>query len=544
MDAWAAAGLPVARTELVGPDRLAGRRILDIRQDAEFAAGHVPGAEHVELGSLAAVADQLESGPTVVMCGHGERAAGAASLLERAGHRDLAVLVGGPEDWARSTGREPGVGVMTTGTSAPIRLGLRANAAQFALLVAVNALVGGMVGQQQTVLPLLAERRVRPDRLHVHLHLRRRLRDHEGGRPTGSPARSRTATAASPCCWSGWLFAVPVPADADLAPNWGWVVAANVLLGINQGLTWSTTVVMKIDLVGPRQRGLAMGLNEAAGYGAVAVTSLVAGYLAEHFGLRPAPFLLGLAYTALALLLSGVFIRETRGHAHLEAGQHTPRADGHPRPPARRPHRPADLAPDQPDRARAVLGQPGRAGQQPELRPVLGPVPAAVRHRRPAGRPDRPALRPLPRGVGRRPADHRRPVRPDRAQAPDHRRHDHPGRRAGGHRRLRRLRRLGRRHRAARRRHRDGLPHPARRRRRRRAPGLARPGRGRLPGLARPRLRRRRRPRRDRGRPRGPARRRLGRRRRQRRLRRRRRRPDVRDPPTPGDRPGRPTPVG
>ncbi|MCF6735533.1 rhodanese-like domain-containing protein [Blastococcus sp. KM273129] len=110
MEAWAAAGLPVARTELVGPDRLAGRRILDIRQDAEFAAGHVPGAEHVELGALSAVADRLENGPTVVMCGHGERAAGAASLLERAGHRDLAVLVGGPEDWARSSGRMLAVG--------------------------------------------------------------------------------------------------------------------------------------------------------------------------------------------------------------------------------------------------------------------------------------------------------------------------------------------------------------------------------------------------------------------------------------------------
>ncbi|MGR6963237.1 MFS transporter [Geodermatophilus sp. URMC 61] len=105
-------------------------------------------------------------------------------------------------------------------------------------------------------------------------------------------------------------------------------MAANVLLGVNQGLTWSTTVVMKIDLVGPRQRGLAMGLNEAAGYGAVAVTSLLAGYLAERYGLRPAPFLLGISYTALALLLSGLFVRETRGHAQLEAGRHTPRADG------------------------------------------------------------------------------------------------------------------------------------------------------------------------------------------------------------------------
>jgi hydroxyacylglutathione hydrolase len=110
MNAWAAAGRPVASTELVGPDQLAGRRILDIRQDAEFAAGHVPGAEHVELGSLAAVADRLENGPTVVMCGHGERAAGAASLLERAGHRDLAVLVGGPDDWASGTGRPLAVG--------------------------------------------------------------------------------------------------------------------------------------------------------------------------------------------------------------------------------------------------------------------------------------------------------------------------------------------------------------------------------------------------------------------------------------------------
>jgi glyoxylase-like metal-dependent hydrolase (beta-lactamase superfamily II) len=104
MGAWAATGRPVARTALVGPDQMAGRRVLDIRQDAEFAAGHVPGAEHIELGALASVADRLDAGPTVVMCGHGERAAGAASLLERAGHHDLAVLVGGPDDWATVTG--------------------------------------------------------------------------------------------------------------------------------------------------------------------------------------------------------------------------------------------------------------------------------------------------------------------------------------------------------------------------------------------------------------------------------------------------------
>ncbi len=216
---------------------------------------------------------------------------------------------------------------MTAGTSAPIRLGLRANTAQFALLVAVNALVGGMVGQQQSVLPLLAE-------------------DEFGLTGytfifTYVAAFGITKAAANwfagtfsdrygrkPVLLVGWLFAIPVPLMLIAAPNWGWVVAANVLLGINQGLTWSTTVVMKIDLVGPRQRGLAMGLNEAAGYGAVAITSLLAGYLAGEFGLRPAPFLLGLFYIALALLLSGVFVKETRGHARLEAGMHTARADG------------------------------------------------------------------------------------------------------------------------------------------------------------------------------------------------------------------------
>jgi len=205
-------------------------------------------------------------------------------------------------------------------------LGLRANAAQFSLLVAVNALVGGMVGQQQTVLPLLAE---------------------TGFGLTGYTfifayvaAFGLTKAAANwfagtlsdrygrkPVLLAGWFFAAPVPVMLIFAPDWGWVIAANVLLGINQGLTWSTTVVMKIDLVGPAQRGLAMGVNEAAGYGAVAATSLLAGYLAEHYGLRPAPFLLGLAYAALGLLLSGAFVRETQGHARLEARSHGTAAD-------------------------------------------------------------------------------------------------------------------------------------------------------------------------------------------------------------------------
>lgn len=211
--------------------------------------------------------------------------------------------------------------------SRPLRLGLRANAAQFTLLVAINALVGGMVGQQQTVLPLLAE-----DEFGLTGYtfiftyvaafgVSKAIANYLAGTLCDRYGRK-------PVLLAGWLFAVPVPLMLIWAPDWGWVVAANVLLGINQGLAWSTTVVMKIDLVGPKQRGLAMGLNEAAGYGAVAATSLVAGYLAEQYGLRPAPFLLGLSYTALALLLSGIFLRETRDHARLEAGGHVPRADG------------------------------------------------------------------------------------------------------------------------------------------------------------------------------------------------------------------------
>ncbi|MGK8507215.1 MFS transporter [Nocardia asiatica] len=215
---------------------------------------------------------------------------------------------------------------LRAGVRTPV-LGLRENAAQFTLLVAVNALVGGMVGQQQTVLPLLAESEFGLTGYTfiftyvAAFGITKAMANYFAGTFSDRCGRK-------PVLLVGWLFAVPVPVMLIAAPNWWWVVAANVLLGVNQGLTWSTTVVMKIDLVGPTRRGLAMGLNEAAGYGAVAVSSLLAGYLAEHYGLRPAPFLLGLAYTALALLLSGVLIRETRGHAHLEAGQHTPRADG------------------------------------------------------------------------------------------------------------------------------------------------------------------------------------------------------------------------
>jgi MFS family permease len=216
---------------------------------------------------------------------------------------------------------------MAVPATRPIRLGLRQNAAQFTLLVAVNALVGGMLGQERTVLPLLAESefglRAYTAALTFILAfgLAKAATNYVAG--TWSDRYGR-----KPVLVAGWLVAVPVPLLLIWAPSWAWVVVANVLLGASQGLTWSTTVIMKIDLVGPSRRGLAMGLNEAAGYSAVAAAALITGYLADTHGLRPAPFLVGVALVALGLGLSTLAVRETQEHARLEAANHVAGADG------------------------------------------------------------------------------------------------------------------------------------------------------------------------------------------------------------------------
>ncbi|MCX4585961.1 MFS transporter [Streptomyces sp. NBC_01481] len=202
-----------------------------------------------------------------------------------------------------------------------IRLGLRANLAQFSLLVAINALVGGMLGQERTVLPLLAD-----DVFHLSAYTSaltyilafgatKAVTNFFAG--TWSDRYGR-----KPVLIAGWLIALPIPAMLAWGPTWGWIIAANILLGVNQGLTWSTTVIMKIDLVGPERRGLAMGFNEAAGYVAVAATAMATGAIADHAGLRPEPFLLGAAYVVLALGLSTLAVRETRDHARFEAARH------------------------------------------------------------------------------------------------------------------------------------------------------------------------------------------------------------------------------
>ncbi len=211
-------------------------------------------------------------------------------------------------------------GEPATRPSPSVELGLGANWQQFSLLVLINAFVGAMVGLERTVLPLLAEEEFGLASTTVVLSflvsfgLVKAATNFFAGRLGDLYGRK-------PILVLGWCVGLPVPLMIMWAPSWGWVVAANVLLGINQGLAWSTTVIMKIDLAGPRQRGLAMGLNEFAGYVAVALSALGTGYIAGAYGLRPEPFYLGLGFAALGLALSVVFVKETRGHSVVEAAQ-------------------------------------------------------------------------------------------------------------------------------------------------------------------------------------------------------------------------------
>ena len=202
----------------------------------------------------------------------------------------------------------------------PPTLGLGANWRQFALLIAINAFVGGMVGMERTVLPLLAGEefgiasKTAAISFVATFGLAKAFANLFAGPLSEKYSRRRILIA-------GWLFGIPVPFVLILAPSWGWIIGANALLGLNQGLAWSMTVNMKVDLVGPSRRGLALGLNEAAGYLSVAAAAFATGVIADNYGLRPEPFYLGIVFAACGLGLSVLFVKDTRPHVAVETEQ-------------------------------------------------------------------------------------------------------------------------------------------------------------------------------------------------------------------------------
>ncbi|MEX2150501.1 MAG: MFS transporter [Steroidobacteraceae bacterium] len=203
-------------------------------------------------------------------------------------------------------------------TSHSVRLGLRENRAQFSLLVLINAFVGGMVGLERSILPLIAEEefgiaaRAAILSFIVAFGVTKAAANYLAGRLADRYGRKHVLV-------MGWLIALPVPFLLMYAPDWNWIIATNVLLGASQGLTWSLTIIMKIDLVGPQRRGLAMGLNEFAGYIALAASALGTAWIAAEYGLRPEPFYLGVAFALLGLALSAFAIRDTRHHVTHES---------------------------------------------------------------------------------------------------------------------------------------------------------------------------------------------------------------------------------
>jgi MFS family permease len=210
------------------------------------------------------------------------------------------------------------MGSLAPNAEHPLRLGLRANAGQFALLVLVNAFVGGMVGLERTLVPLIGSEEFKLTSTTligyfvVSFGLVKAFTNLFSGALADTWGRR-------PVLIIGWLLGLPVPWLIMYAPSWSWIVAANILLGLNQGFAWSMTVVMKVDLVGPSRRGLAMGINEFSGYLAVGITAFVTGMIATSYGLRPQPFYLGVGYSVAGLLISQLLIRETRHYARHEA---------------------------------------------------------------------------------------------------------------------------------------------------------------------------------------------------------------------------------
>lgn len=218
--------------------------------------------------------------------------------------------------------RTDAIGASQTGIGSAaregVRLGLSANWRQFALLVATNAFVGGMIGLERSILPVLArdEFGIASKTVAVSFiatfGLAKALSNLVAG-PLSERFSRRSILIA------GWLFGLPVPIMIIFAPSWSWIVAANALLGVNQGLAWSMTVNMKVDLAGPERRGLALGLNESAGYLSVAAAAFLSGVIADSYGLRPEPWYLGIGFAGCGLALSALFIRDTAAFVRIES---------------------------------------------------------------------------------------------------------------------------------------------------------------------------------------------------------------------------------
>jgi len=199
-----------------------------------------------------------------------------------------------------------------------VQLGLKENRQQFGLLVMINAFAGGMVGLERSILPKIAQAEFHVAAKTAILAfiivfgIVKAFTNYSVGTLSNKIGRKNLLTL-------GWLFGIPVPFVLMYADNWSWIVAANVLLGINQGLTWSTAVIMKIDLVGKKQRGLAMGLNEFAGYGALAIVAFLTGWIASEYGLRPFPFYIGIGISLVGFFSSWLLIKDTKHHVAVEA---------------------------------------------------------------------------------------------------------------------------------------------------------------------------------------------------------------------------------
>jgi MFS family permease len=199
-----------------------------------------------------------------------------------------------------------------------VQFGLKENWKQFSLLVVINAFVGGMIGLERTVLPALAEQefgissKTAIFSFIIAFGITKAICNYFTGKLANIIGRKNLLVI-------GWVFAIPIPFILIFANSWDWIIFANILLGINQGLTWSMAVVMKIDLVGSKKRGLAVGVNEFAGYISVGIVAFLTGYIASHYGLRPYPFYLGIAFSVLGLFLSLVFVKDTQHHVKNES---------------------------------------------------------------------------------------------------------------------------------------------------------------------------------------------------------------------------------